>query len=170
MSRAKTRAKVAELFDYHWSRLEVYLRLRLENPEDAAELAQETYLRMLLVKRADSIRQPEAYLFRIARSVLYEFYKKPGVSSDASINPDQLESEDPSPYDLAVLAWRREAVERAMKELSPKCQAALLLRWREDLTQAEIAKRMDLSRPMVQKYLAKGIAHCRSRLQRRTAR
>ena len=128
-------------------------------------MAQEAYLRMLRVKRLDLIRHPEAYLYRIARNLVIEL-NAGSQFRDSGVDVDELQSGDPSPYDLAVLARRRELVAQAMAELSPKCQAALLLRWREDLTQAEIAKRMDLSRQMVQKYLATGIAHCRKRMRR----
>ena len=162
----QARARVAQLFADHRDRLEAYLRTRLANRDDAAELAQEAYLRLLRVKQADLIRHPQAYLYRIARNLVHELYAGQRASSVAEIDVDQLESRDPSPYELAVLAKRRELVERAMEELAPKCQAALLLRWREGLTQQEIAERMNLSRQMVQKYLASGIAHCQKRLRR----
>ena len=41
------RARVKQLFVDQRDRLEAYLRARLANPDDAAELAQEAYLRML---------------------------------------------------------------------------------------------------------------------------
>ena len=164
--QAKAKAKVADLFADHHDRLEAYLRKRLANQNDAAELAQEAYLRILRVKRADLIRHPEAYLYRVARNLVHELYAGHRPNSFADVDVDQLTSGDPSPFDQALLARRRELVQRAMEELSPKCQAALLLRWHEDLTQAEIAERINVSRQMVQKYLASGIAHCRKRLRR----
>lgn len=146
------------------------MRARLANPEDAAEVAQEAYLRMLRVKRAELIRNPQAYLFRIARNLVHELYTRRRVPGETDTDTDALESKDPSPFDLAVLAGRRELVERAMNELPVKCRTALLLRWRQGLTQEEIAQRMNLSRQMVQKYLATGIAHCRKRLRKIAAR
>lgn len=163
------RATVAQLFAGHRDRLEVFLRARLSNPEDAAELAQEAYLRMLRVKRADFIRHPQAYLYRIALNLVHELHTAKRVSFDPDIEVDQLESPDPSPFDLAVLDGRRQMVERALEELAPKCRTALLLRLHEGLTQEEIATRMNLSRQMVQKYLAAGLAQCRKRLRRKTA-
>lgn len=167
-SRAEAQpwAKVAHLFADHHDRLEAYLRKRLTNPNDAAELAQEAYLRILRVKRSDLIRHPEAYLYRVARNLVHELYAGHDPNNSADTDVDQLQSGDPSPFDQALLARRRKLVERAMEELSPKCQAALMLRWHEDLTQAEIAERMSVSRQMVQKYLASGVAHCRKRLRR----
>ena len=163
---AEAQAKAANLFADHHDRLEAYLRKRLANQNDAAELAQEAYLRILRVKRSDLIRDPAAYLYRVARNLVHELYAGPGPNDFADIDVDQLQSGDPSPFDEALHTRHRELLERAMEELSPKCQAALLLRWHEDLSQAEIAERIHVSRQMVQKYLASGIAHCRKRLRK----
>ena len=166
MPKVQMRASVAQLVAGHRERLEAFLRARLANPDDAAELAQEAYLRMLRVRRADLIRHPQAYLYRIARNLAHELQTARRINYDPDADVDQLESPDPSPYDLAVLAERRKMIEQVMEEMAPKCQTALLLRWREGLTQAEIATRMNLSRQMVQKYLATGLALCRKRLRR----
>ena len=169
MPSREARAQVAQLFADHRDRLQQYLRARLANPDDAAELAQEAYLRLLRVKRADLIRHPQAYLFRIAHNLLHELYTGRQMrldgDIDADVELDALESEEPSPDELAVLAGRRRMIGRAVAELPEKCQAALVLHWRDGLTQLEIAERMNLSRQMVQKYLARGLAHCQKRLR-----
>lgn len=169
MPSREAQARIAQLFANHRDRLQQYLRARLANPDDAAELAQEAYLRLLRMKRADLIRHPQAYLFRIAHNLLHELYTGRQMrldgDVDAGVELDALESDVPSPDELAVLAARRRLVERAVAELPAKCQAALVLHWREGLTQKEIAERMNLSRQMVQKYLARGLAHCQKRLR-----
>ena len=63
-------------------------------------------------------------------------------------------------------ALRADRVNRAWRELSPKCQQALLLRWRDGLRVKEICAEMGLSQGMVKKYLAQGLAHFRKRLSR----
>ena len=166
MNGAEESDWIAQLFAVNRDRLQVYLRARLANEEDAAELAQETYLRLLRVKRLDLIRHPQAYLYRIARNLLYELYTSRRIDTDTEIDFDLIQSEEPTPEELAILTVRREQIEEAMKELSPKCRAALLLHWHEGLTQAEIGERLKLSRQMVQKYLAQGLAHCQKRLRR----
>ena len=166
MPTAEEHATTAQLFADHRDRLQQYLRARLANEEDAAELAQEAYLRLLRVKRADLIRHPQAYLFRIAHNLLHELYTGRRFDTEADVDLDLLQSADPSPHELAVLQARRQLIETAIQELSPKCRAALLLHWREGRTQAEIGECMKLSRQMVQKYLAQGLAHCQKRLRR----
>jgi len=159
------RAGVAKLFVDQQDRLQRYLRARLSSADDAAELAQEAYLRLLRVQRKDLIRHPRAYLFRIARNLIHELYTGRRLAADEDAEPDLLIADEPSPEELANLAARREMVRRAVRELPEKCQAALALHLQEGLTHAEIGERMNLSRQMVQKYLAQGLAHCRKRLR-----
>ncbi len=64
----------------------------------------------------------------------------------------------------AADAFRREWINDAVAELPPKCREALYLRWRKGYRVDEIAEAMELSRGMVKKYLARGLAHCRERL------
>lgn len=165
----ESRTRVAKLFSDNRDRLQQYLSARLANPDDAAELAQEAYLRLLRTRRADLIKHPQAYLFRIAKNLLHELYTGRQMRIDAGtvqdIELDELESSTLSPDDEAILANRQRMIARALNELPAKCQAALVLHLREGLTQKEIAERMELSRQMVQKYLARGLAHCQKRLR-----
>lgn len=165
----ESRTRVAQLFTDHRDRLQQYLSARLANPDDAAELVQEVYLRLLRTRRADLIKHPQAYLFRIARNLLHELYTgrqmKIATGAVAEIELDDLESSLPTPEDTAVLAARQEMIAKALRELPVKCQATLALHLREGLRQKEIAERMNISRQMAQKYLARGLAHCQKRLR-----
>lgn len=158
---------VGQLFLKHSDQLQRYLRKRLRNHDDAQELAQEAYLRLLRVNRDGYIRQPQAYLYRIARNLVHELYT--GVPVDPLTNADDLDTVvalDPTPEESADNFRRLKCIERAIKELPVKCQTVVRLSWQEGLTQQEIAEQLNISRSMVQKYLANGLAHCRKRLVR----
>ena len=61
---AKANEKLVEsLFAARGDDLLRYLASRLPNGEDAKDLAQETYLRLLRGNRGELVRHPEAYLF-----------------------------------------------------------------------------------------------------------
>src|SRR5437868_9304116 len=53
-----------------------FIARRLRSVADARDLAHEAYVRLLRVKRKDLIRDPQAYLDRIAANILYEFELK----------------------------------------------------------------------------------------------
>ena len=144
------------------------LRGKLASREDAEDIAQEAYLRLLqAADRGLEIQNPKAYLTTIAHNLLYHHYKARGRSTITSdVDVDALEAEDTDPESSTALAIRTDRINRAWRELSPKCQQALHLRWRKGLRVKEIANEMGLSHGMVKKYLAQGLAHFRRRLSR----
>ena len=143
------------------------LRARLGSEHDAEDLAQEAYLNFLRVCHSDrEIQHPKAYLYRIANNLLYHHYQQSSqrCSAASDIDIDTLACDDDGLLALTSDVIRRQQINRAVKELSPKCRRVLRLRWRDGLRVAEIAEHMDLSIGMVKKYLAQGLAHCRKRL------
>lgn len=141
-----------------------HLRSRLPNPADADDLAQEACLRMLQAKHTAAIRHPKAYLYRIAHNLLHNYYTGRRVAVDDGVAPEELAFPGPPLDELACLHARRRRIDKAMRELSQKCQLVIHLRWREGRSVNEIAEHMRLSRGMVKKYLSKSIAHFRKRL------
>jgi RNA polymerase sigma-70 factor (ECF subfamily) len=165
--RNRDLSAAGQLFLKHSDQLERYLRKRLSSHDDAQELAQEAFLRLLRMNRDGYVRHPQAYLYRIARNLVHELYS--GTAVDPLANAGDLETlqaVDLTPDEIVDQARKLKAIEKALAELPPKCQAVVLLSWQRGLTQQKIADHLHLSRSMVQKYLAKGLAHCRKRLVR----
>lgn len=156
-----------DAFREHRSRLYQYLRRRLANEDDAQELAQEAYLRLLRVSRNELVRDPQAYLYRVARNLVYEQNCKtlPAESWADDSELETLEHPGAAPEIEVEHAKAYEIIERAVAELPPRYQAIVLLFCREGLSQREIAEQVGISKSMVQKCLANGIAHCRKRLR-----
>ena len=144
------------------------LRSRLGSEHDAEDLAQEACLKFFVEwQRRDDIRNPRAYLLQIARNLLYLHYRRQSRSVlDTDVDIDALFVDEPGLEGLLNDAQRVDKIQTAWRELSPKCQQVLRLRWRDGLRVAEIAERMNLSKGMVKKYLARGLTHCRRRLRR----
>ena len=97
--------------ELQYVRLLRFLGARLPNEQDAQELAQEAYLRMLRVSDANLIRDPAAYLFRIARGLLQEWYASLPPPRD-SLDDVELADEGRrlriKPTLLRIwIAWRR---------------------------------------------------------------
>lgn len=168
MAEADRRSLFADAFREHRGRVYRYLKRRLGNEADAQELSQETYLRLLRAPRAELIKDPQAYLYRVARNLLYEQHGRalPPQSWVDEIELETLEDSATAPDAAAEEAHRFELMEQSLSELPPRCRAVVLLFCREGLSQREIGERIGLSKSMVQKYLATGVAHCRKRLKR----
>nr|WP_298720960.1 sigma-70 family RNA polymerase sigma factor [uncultured Steroidobacter sp.] len=145
-----------------------YLRRRLRNSADARDIAQETYTRLLRMDKVEVIRDPQAYLFRIAANLAYEHelaQRRERTRLDEPPLIDDLERLTPMPPDEhAELAAHVARLNRAMARLSPKSRAALVLHRRDGLTYEEIAQQLGTSVHMVKKYIASGLEQCRARM------
>ncbi len=166
MAKVSQRTRIYQLFVDHSDRLQRYIGARLHNDDDARDIAQEAYLRLLRIDRFDLLKHPQAYLFRIAKNLIYEIYAGKRLTVEDDVDLDSLEIDDPTPEEVMAHKTRLRHIKQAMSDLSPKCQAVTLLYWRDGLTQEEIGAELNLSRSMVQKYLATGLAHCRKKLRR----
>lgn len=146
-------------------RVERFLRTKLANPADAQDLAQEAYLRLLRVKDAQLIEDPVAYLFRIARNLVGELYTKLPPPAD-SVDDLELADHHANVEAETEREQQMDRLEEVLAHVHPKCRAAIILQRRDGLTVDEIAAELKLSRGMVKKHLAQGLARCRARLRR----
>tara|TARA_R110002096_G_scaffold373449_1_gene566957 strand:+ start:180 stop:704 length:525 start_codon:yes stop_codon:yes gene_type:complete len=132
---------------------------------DAQDLAQETYLRMLRVKSPELIDSPRAYLYRVAIHVLDEWRTKERRAKQHS--SDGLEDiaastglyDSPEQRELAV------DLRRALQYLPASYSATLVLRWHYGMTYAEVAAHLDVTERQVKRYIVKGYAALRIRLE-----
>lgn len=164
----KTPADTEDLLDPHLDGLRLYVRRRLSNEHDVQDIAQEACLRLLKASHGRRIGNPKAYLYTIANNLLYQHYSSRTPALETGVDLDSLASPQ-RPVDEAVaIATHQTLVEKTIRALPHKCQMAFILRWHQSLRVAEIADHMNLSRAMVKKYLANGLAHFRKRLVRYT--
>lgn len=160
---------VESLFAARGDDLLRFLTSRLPNGEDAKDLAQEAYLRLLRRNRDELVRHPEAYLFRIAANLMYEHWLKNRPESDQrafAIDPEMMESEELSTESSIAQQQSVDALERVLRVMPPTRRRVVLMHRRDGMTYNEIAGELGISVGMVKKHLAKGLARCREQLLR----
>jgi RNA polymerase sigma factor (sigma-70 family) len=154
----------------HRGALQAFFHRRLRTKSDAVDLVQEVYLRMLRVSDTDAIRNPEAYLFTVARNLLQENaaldrHQAKSVPFDEADGAPPL-TQVPA-FEAGVDAAQRSTrLDKVLSELSPKCLAAVVLQYRHEMSYQEIAERLEVSPRMVKKYLTQALNHCRRRMAR----
>ena len=167
--RARKPGLVERLFAEQRGALKAFFRRRTRTA-DAADLAQEVYLRMLRIRDPKAIRDPVLYLFTVANNLVKEQgvldrRRATDVDIEAVATPEQLgvlpnfEGE----LDAAQRSARLQAV---LKQLGPKCQAAVILRFTHELSYREVARRLGVSPQMARKYVVQALSHCRRRMAR----
>jgi RNA polymerase sigma factor (sigma-70 family) len=144
-----------------------FIARRLRSVSDARDVAHEAYVRLLRVKRKDLIRDPQAYLYRIAINILYEFElqkKADAVGLARCAECQATESDFGHPEQDVEVLQARKRIETVLGQLTPKCRAVFILYRRDGLSYKEIGARVGISTNMVKKYLARGLRHCREHL------
>jgi RNA polymerase sigma factor (sigma-70 family) len=147
---------------YHDSLIN-FLRQRLRTPEDANDVAQEAYIRMMQYQNSTAIRSPSSMLFRIAINVANDLGRSEQVrrvSDQCSLDALELVSDTPSP-EREISAQQELALLRAaIQDLPPKCRQAFLLSRVQRMTYPEIAAHCGISVKMVEKHISRALAVC----------
>ena len=164
--------RVARLFREHNDSLVRVLRARLNSPQEATEVAQEAYVRLLRLDKPGEVSFLQAYLFKTAINLANDRLKH--KSRKAQLDPlvffeTETETAAPSP-DRGVCAQQElDLIRRAVEELPPKCRKAFLLHKVHELSVEETAVRMSLNPRVIRRYVARALAHCQKTLERRSS-
>jgi RNA polymerase sigma-70 factor (ECF subfamily) len=161
---------IERLFFEHGTALRAFFRRRVRLAPDAPDLAQEVYVRMLRVSNADTIRNPELYLYTVANNLVREhaaFDKRRASYDDVDDVAVQEQLAELPQFDRDIDNGRRvERLREVLAQLSPKCRAAVLLQYGHGLSYEDIGARLGVSTHMVKKYLTQALLHCRRRMER----
>lgn len=154
---------IDQLYSHHHSWLQGWLRKRLGNAADAADLAQDTFVRLLSSAPGEplNLTTPRAYLATIANRLTINLYRRRSLehaylAALAEI-PEELA---PSLEHQALVLEALDEVDRVLAVLPAKARQAFLMAQLEGYTQEEIASRLGISVRSVQRHLARAFEEC----------
>jgi RNA polymerase sigma factor (sigma-70 family) len=164
---------VERLFTEHGAALQTFFRRRIRSRAsraDAADLSQEVYVRMLRIHNQEAIRDPVLYLYTVANNLVKEHAvldRRQASCIDIDKAPAQEQLETLPAFDGDLDASQRVArLKVVLKQLHPKCRAAVVLRFTHELSYREIAVHLGVSPQMAKKYVAQALGHCQRRMAR----
>jgi len=147
---------------YHDSLIS-FLRQRLRRPDDAVDVAQEAYIRMLQYEGSRDVHSPSSMLFRIAINVANDLERSEQVrhlSDQCSVDDVELVSGAPSPEREVAGQQDLAKLHEAIVQLPPKCRQVFLLSRARGMTYPEIARHCGISVKMVEKHISHALAVC----------
>jgi len=147
--------------DHHgW--LNGWLRRQLGCSQRAADLAQDTFVRVLS-KDDDmaAIREPRAYLHTIAKGLLINHWRRRQIEQ-AYLDALALQPEPvtPSPESQALIVETLLRIDAMLTQLPTRVRSAFLMSQLHGMTYAAIATELGVSERMVKKYMAQAMLHC----------
>jgi RNA polymerase sigma-70 factor (ECF subfamily) len=168
---------LTSLMERHSERLFCYLIRQLNNETDAADLAQETFVRVYQSRgRFRPEQRFSTWLYAIATNQLrdrFRWHKRhPQVSLDAQTEvgsslQDTLQDCVASPSEQLETSERAEEVRRAVQSLPVELRTPLILSEFEGLSHAEIGEVLNCSAKAVEVRLYRARALLRKQLLRR---
>ncbi|QBF24545.1 sigma-70 family RNA polymerase sigma factor [Pseudomonas tructae] len=152
---------VHTLYSHHHSWLNTWLRSKLGNAADAADLAQDTFVRLLQRREQLELTAPRAFLRTIARGLVIDHWRREELHRAYLEALSHLpEAEVPSLETRELLLELLERIAQMLDGLKPKVRRAFLLAQCEGLTHQEIAEHMGVSLRSVERYVADALYHC----------
>lgn len=158
--------ELARLFREHNEALVNFLALRLRSVQEAKEVAQEAYVRLLQLQRQDTASFLRAYLFRIASNLAIDRARRRNTETRFNRAElfEELTSSADEPERRTMGVEELSLVWGYLGELPESVRRAFLLFRLEELSQEEIAARLGVTDRMVRKYITRALMHCRLRL------
>ncbi len=154
-------AHVESLYLAHHGWLQGWLRKKVGNAFDAADLAQSTFLKVLGAKGLDQLQEPRAYLTTIARNLLINQVRRRAIEQAyleaLAAMPEPVAP--PPEVRLMVLETLVE-IDRRLGRLPALAKQAFLLAQLEGLSHGEIAAELGISVSTVKRHLAKAAMRC----------
>lgn len=160
----ETREQLVErLFNEHNDTLIRFLCVKLNSSEEAKEVAQESYVRLLQLDRPEAVSYFRAFLFKTATNIAIDRLRRRTLDQ-RHLTLGFFDDSSPSAEKTAVHRDLLQNVNACLQELPPKCRKAFLLSRIYGLSTGEIAEQMQLTRRMIRLYLERATLHCHYRL------
>jgi RNA polymerase sigma-70 factor (ECF subfamily) len=162
-----------ELAERYGPALQRFLTRKLDNPADAAEVAQETFIRLYRLEHPDQLDNARAFLFQVAsnlavdqlrRRSLHYRYLKAEVRDGGEADFAEGSADGASPEQILSSREKLARIYEALDRLPEKCRQAFLLHRSSGLSYGDIARELGVSVSSVEKYILQALKECRAAL------
>ncbi|MFJ3076298.1 MULTISPECIES: sigma-70 family RNA polymerase sigma factor [Pseudomonas] len=141
--------------------LQAWLRRRLGDREHAADIAQDTFLRLMVSGRMPGPRESRSYLAQIARNLVIDQWRRLRIERAYLQSIAHLpEPESPSLETRALILETLVQIDAMLDRMPDNVRQAFLLSQFEGLTYPQIAERLGVTVSSVQKYMTRAILAC----------
>ncbi len=154
------------LFRRYAGEVQSFVQRRV-GPQDAEDLLQDAYVRLLQHPDPASIENPRAFLYRVSANLATDRDRAQAVRAchyTATETLERVASTELGPEAQTNHYERLRRIAVAMKQLPETCRTAFVLCRLEGYSYAEVAQRLGISESMVAKHLDRAMRHCRDAL------
>ncbi|CAM3781504.1 putative RNA polymerase sigma factor FecI [compost metagenome] len=162
-SSVHSKAIVAHLYSDHHRWLRAWLYRRLNCPHDAADLAQDTFVRAMTSSALPALEEPRAFLATVARRLLSNLFRRRALEQayldELACLPEHCM---PSAEDVVLVREALAEIDRVLDGLPVRVRHAFILHRLEGMSQPSIAEHLGVSLATVERDLRRAFVHCLS--------
>ncbi len=144
---------------HHW--LVGWVKGRLSCPQQANDLAQDTFLKVLLKQNQPQVNKPRAYLSSIARNLIVDNFRRRSIEQ-SYLDVLALQPEDfaISPEDHNIIISTLLEIDRLLDSMEERTRTIFLMAQIDGLSYVEIAQRLAISTNTVRKHSIRAMSQC----------
>lgn len=146
-----------------------FLSRTVNDRDAAADLAQESYARVLALRQSgQAIANARALLYRTARNLVIDRHRRGQFRAHEDLDAQDDAAEGAAaprheqPEEAYAHAQHARALAAAIEALPPRCREAFVLNRFEGLSHQEVAERMGISKNMVAQHIIRGVLACQA--------
>jgi RNA polymerase sigma-70 factor (ECF subfamily) len=153
---------IRTLYASHGDWLQEWLRRHTRCSHRAADLAQDTFCRVLETNDAGAVRDPRSYLSTVARRILIDDIRRREVErAYLAVHAARMgEADHLTPERVTEAAQLLDAILRLLETLPAKARRAFTMIRFDGVRYAAAAHVLGVSERMVKRYVAQVYAHC----------
>lgn len=152
----------------YYNEILAFVAGKLRCRHEAADVVQETFTRLVELEDPAVIREPRAFLYRVAHNLSIDLFRKARVRRAHAVDVidlEELPSASPRPDEALQEDEEYRALRAAIAELPPRRRQVFALYRFKNMPQAAIAEQLGISVTMVERHVRKAMLHCRERLK-----
>nr|WP_272909293.1 sigma-70 family RNA polymerase sigma factor [Achromobacter pulmonis] len=153
---------VTRIYRQHHGWLSLWLRRKLGNSFDAADLAHDTFVRLMAARvRAGGGDEPRALLTHIAKGLVVDHWRRRSLEDAYQAAAAQLPPrEAPSPELRALILETLYAIDATLRTLPARTRAIFLSSQFDGMAYADIARVQRVSLATVKRHMQKALTAC----------
>lgn len=151
------------LYVDHHGWLQSWLRKKLRCSHHAADLAQDIFVRLLLKPEPTQLREPRAFLTRIAHGLVIDHYRRQSLErAYLEVLATVPEAQVPSPESQLLIVETLCRLDAMLATLPALTRKVFLLSQLDGLKYAEIAEQLAVSLITVKRHMLRAFRACLS--------
>lgn len=159
-----------KIYDCYVEKIYRFISLKVSSSEIAEDLASETFLRSwkAFEKDSESIENPQAFLYQVARNLLADFYRN--KNNMPSVSTERVQIEDPRSdmEEKAKLDSDMGIIQQALHTLKDDYQNVIIWHYLDDLPIQDVARLLGKSEKTTRVTLHRALKSLKTQLKQKT--